>query len=131
MKTYAVLPAAVALLGLTSLAPAAQLLSPPLATGVNAAGACYFRNVGPTPITLHVKALSNFTPDFITPDFQNCNDAPLAAGHTCVLLVDDLPDDTTFACAAKVTGSAKNLRTSIEIRDLGNGLKVLLADQLR
>jgi hypothetical protein len=131
MKTYTVLPAAMSLLGLTSLAPAAQLVSPPLATGVNAAGACYFRNVGTTPMSLQVQTLSNFTPDFLTPSFQNCNDAPLAAGHTCVLLVNDLPDDTTFACAATVTGSAQKLRTSIEIRDLGNGLKVLLADKLR
>src|SRR5262245_5936539 len=107
MKTFAVLTAAVSLVGMTSLTQAAQLVSPPLATGVNAAGACYFRNVSTTSIALQVKALSNFTPDFITPDFQNCNDAPLAAGHTCVLLVNDLPDDTTFACAATVTGSAK------------------------
>jgi hypothetical protein len=131
MKTYAVLTAAASLLGITSLAQAAQIVSPPLPTGTNAAGVCYLRNVGASPIALQVMALSNFVPNFITPDFQNCNDAPLAAGQTCVLVVSDLPDDTTFACAADITGSAKNLRATVEIRDLGNGQKVLLADKLR
>jgi len=105
------------LLGSASFTHAAQtIVSPALPTPSDTAGACYLRNVGTTPISVKVSVLANFSPGFITPDFQNCNDAPLAPGKTCRLLVNDLPDDVTFECTAQVSGNAKNIRGSAELR---------------
>jgi hypothetical protein len=56
----------------------------------------------------------------------------VAAGRTCVLLVNDLPDDVTFECSAVVSGNPKNVRASAEIRALPpSGAKVILAEELR
>jgi hypothetical protein len=123
-----------AVLGSASLAHAAQtIVSPALQTPSNTAGACYFRNIGTTPISLHAQFLENFVPDFLLADFQNCNDAPLAGGRTCVLLVNDLPDDVTFGCSAVVTkGNVKNLRAAAELRAITpSGLQVIAAQELR
>jgi hypothetical protein len=132
MKIYIALAAAAFLWASASFSHAAQTItSPGLPTGTNTAGACYIRNVGATPVSLQVTALLNFSPGFITPSFQNCNDAPLPAGRTCVLLVNDLPDDVAFSCSA-VASSAKNLRAAAELRAItSSGLIVLLAEELR
>ena len=76
-------------------------------------------------------AVINYTAP-VTPSFQNCNDGPLAAGRTCVLLMDSLDDDVTFACSAVLSGSAKDVRGSVEIREITqSGLSVVAADELR
>lgn len=135
MKVKIALAAMAALLGSASLTPAAQtIVSPALQTASGTAGACYIRNVGSTPIFLQVTVLENFSPDFITPDFQNCNgEAALAPGKTCVLLVNDLPDDVTFECSATaLSGNVRNLRGTAELRLIDrNGLQVLAAQDLR
>src|SRR3954470_14807976 len=120
MRRSAVLAAAAALIAAAGVAHAGTIVSPPLWTDVNTRGACYVRNIGTKPITLQVTALDNFSPGFITPSFQNCNNAPLDAGRTCVLLVDDLPDDVTFACSADVSGSTKNIRAQVEVRNVAS-----------
>jgi hypothetical protein len=96
------------------------------------AGACYIRNVGTRPISVQLSPLINFTPGFRTADFENCSDVLLQPGKTCVLLMDDLDDDVTFACSAVIDGSAKNVRGSIEVRSITpGGLQTILADELR
>lgn len=130
MKTYAVLTAAASLLGITGLSHAAQISSPLLPTGTGTSGACYIRNVGSSPISLQATISQNV--DFpVIVNFQNCNNAPLPAGRTCVVLVNDLPDDVFFSCSAVVDGSAKNLRGTVEVRDISPILKVLAAEELR
>lgn len=131
MKTNSILVALTALLGIASAAQAATITSGGIPTGVNNNTACYFRNVGTTPISLEAQGLINFTPGFTTPSFQNCNDAPLAPGRTCVLIWNDIDDDTAFACTALVHGSAKNLRAAAELRaPVPGGLKVVAASEL-
>lgn len=131
MRMYSVIAAIAFLLGSGGATHAAQIVSPPLPTSENTAGACYFRNVGTTPITLQVDTWLNFSPGFISPSFQNCNQAPLPGGRTCVVLVDDLPDDVTFACSA-VVSSATNLRGIAEVRQITNGgLRVVVSEELR
>ena len=130
MKRFTAL-AVLALVSSTA-AHAADITSSGLPTTTNTAGACYVRNVGKGPIGVQLRALLNFSPGFITPSFENCSTAPLAPGRTCVLLVDDLPDDVRFACSATVAGNARNVRGSIEVRAITpNGPKVVLADELR
>jgi hypothetical protein len=133
MRVNTLLATAVALLGSASLTYAGQtIVSPALQTGSNTAGACYVRNIGKTPISVQVTALENFAPGFISVAFQDCNDLPLAGGHTCVLLVNDLPDDDTFECSAAVSGNVKNIRASAEVRAiLTAGLQVIAAQDLR
>jgi hypothetical protein len=133
MKKHTALAALGFLLGTAGISHAAQTItSAALPTGTNTAGACYIRNVGTSPISLQVEALLNFSTGFISPSFQNCNQAPLPGGRTCVLLVNDLPDDVTFECSAVVSGSVKNLRATAELRQITtSGLKVILAEDLR
>jgi hypothetical protein len=60
------------------------------------------------------------------------NQAPLPGGHTCLVLVDDLPDDSYFAC--KVTASnVTKLRGTVELAEGfgGLGVRVLAAEELR
>ena len=46
--------------------------------------------------------------------------------------MNTLDADVTFACTAVIGGSAKNVRGSIEVRNiLQNGLQTILADELR
>lgn len=121
MKVYSTLVAMAALAGSASLVHAGQtIVSGALPTSTGTAGACYVRNAGPTPVSLQVAVLENFSPGFITPDFDSCNsESPLAAGRTCVVLIDDLPDDVTFECSATASGNAKNLRGAAELRFIG------------
>ena len=133
MRLSSVLTALALLSGGAGLAHASQIItSPPLPTVTNTAGACYIRNVGTRPITVQISPLINFTPGFRTADFEDCNEAPLQPGHTCVLLMNDLDDDVTFACTAVIGGNAKSVRGSIEVRNiLQNGLQTIVADELR
>ena len=133
MKLRTTLTALACLTSGASIAHAAQTIaSAPLWTGLSNAGACYIRNVGTRPVSLTVSPLINFTPGFRTFSFENCNEAPLAAGHTCVGLVNALDDDVTFACSAVVNGSAKNVRGNVEIREsITGGQQVIAADEMR
>jgi len=128
MKTRAALIAATLLLGLPGLAHAGQILSPPLWTGVNTAGACYVRNTGGSAVTVQVTLFSN---NSMTVDLNTCNSAPLGAGKTCVVLVSDLPDDSFVACSA-VAGTLAKLRGTVEVRAIeAGGLRVIIAEDLR
>jgi hypothetical protein len=131
MKFHRSLATIVLLLGGTSAAHAAQtLVSAALPTPSGTGGACYIRNVGRAPISLQAAMLENFTPGFIAPDVDTCSDTPLAAGKTCVLLVNDLPDDVTFECSAQVTaGSVKNLRGTAELRQISDVAQTVIAAQ--
>ena len=135
MKMYSALVAVAALVGSARLVHAGQtIVSGALPTSTGTAGACYIRNAGPSPVSLQVTVLENFSPGFIAPDFDSCNsESPLAAGRTCVVLINDLPDDVTFQCAATVSGSAKNLRGAAELRFIGRdgALTVLGAEDMR
>jgi hypothetical protein len=132
MKTKIALAFSIALLVGAGTAHAASITSGGLPTGVNNRTACYFRNVGKTPIALQAQGLINFSPGFTTPNFQNCNQAPLPAGRTCVLIWDDIADDTAFACTAIVQGNVKNLRATAELRaPVTGGLKVVASSELR
>ena len=132
MRKYAALLAAVSLLGLAATAHAGQrIISTSLRTGVGTAGACYIRNVGKTPVPVQVEMYQNAGFPIII-SFQNCNDAPLPPGRTCVVIANDLPDDVTFQCSVEAAGSAKNLRGQVELRAITpSGLQVILSDDLR
>jgi hypothetical protein len=137
MKAYATLTAAACLVGLTSLCQAGQIVSPALPTDTNTAGACYIRNLQSTPISLQVQLFQSSTFD-IPPTFENCNTAPLAAGRTCVVLVNDLPDGVHFACSATASSVLdkhlrKRVRGTVELRTIlpGGGLQVRIAEDLR
>ncbi|HEY8515546.1 MAG TPA: hypothetical protein VIS07_08535 [Candidatus Binatia bacterium] len=141
MKILTRLAAVAALVGTTAVAQAATLSSPMLPTFhatdfvggsmLGNAAACYVRNVGKKPVKLEVKFQQNFGSD-LPSSFQNCNAVPLAPGRTCVALINDLPDDVAFGCTAVVSGSAKNVRASVEFRALTVfGQKVLVAEDLR
>ena len=95
MKTYVAGTVIAVLIGLAGLAQAAKLLSPPLPTNVNTTGMCYIRNSGTTPVSVQVSLFSNNSP-VVT--FDNCNGAPLLAGHICQVEVD-LPDSSYAACS--------------------------------
>jgi hypothetical protein len=133
MKTVAALALAASLAGIAGVAHAAQsIASAPLPTRPGRAAACYIRNVGSTPMPLQVR-LFDFLSAEVTPSFQNCNDAPLLPGRTCVLLVYEFTQYSALGCAATpVVGSARNLRGRLEVRSItASGLKVLVRDDLR
>jgi hypothetical protein len=132
MRTYAALLSAACLLSTAAVADAGQrIISTSIRTGVGTAGACYIRNVGKTPIPVQVEMYQNAGFPMII-NFQNCNDVPLSPGRTCVVITNDLPDDVTFQCSAVATGSAKNLRGNVELRQItSSGLRVLLSDEVR
>src|SRR6185369_5457101 len=132
MKKMTSLAALAALLGIAGAARAGTITSGSIPTGVNNNAACYFRNVGTAPIRLQAQGLINFTRNFTTPSFQNCNDIPLAPGRTCVLIWNDIDDDTSFACTADVFGNPKNIRAAAELRaPVTGGLKVVASSELR
>src|SRR5262245_65518192 len=137
MRLSSVLTALALLSGGAGRAPAPQILTrPPLQTVENTAGACYIRNVGTRPISVQISPLINFTPGFRTADFNDCSNGndglPLQPGHTCVLLMNTLDADVTFACSAVVVGSARNVRGNVEIREsVTAGQHVIAADEMR
>jgi len=130
MKLSTLLTAMALLAGSAGFAQAVPTItSMGLPTKTDTYGACYVRNVGTRPVSLQVAALDNFSPGFIDPSWQNCNDVPLAPGRTCVLLINDLPDDVTFSCSATlISGSPRYVRGSVEVRSIGDSRVTLAAD---
>ena len=110
----------------------AQLLSPPLWTDEGAAGTCYVRNIGTTPVTVRVNLFSNNTTGF---DVDTCNTGPLGAGKTCVIFTLNMPADSWAACSAQASNSnLSKLRGSIDIRHFvskAEGYKVVVREDLR
>lgn len=135
MKTYAAVSLFAVLFGLAGLAPAAELLSSPLPTGVGTSGACHIRNTGTTAVKVQVSLFANNDP-VVT--FDDCNQVPLPAGRTC-RVVGDLPDSSYTACSV-TAGNVTKLRGTLEIHaivpDLEQGfpgglLRTLVAEDLR
>jgi hypothetical protein len=99
--TWAALTASLVIASTAGIAHAYQLVSSPLPTNTNTSGACYIRNTGTTAVSVLVSLFSN---NGLIVSFDNCNgDGPtipgsLGPGKTCVILVDDLPDDSFVAC---------------------------------
>jgi len=119
------------LVGIAGYAHAAQtIVSAGLPTSTNTSAACYVRNIGSRPVTVSLTASVNYTAP-VQPSFENCSRAPLDAGHSCVLLVDELDDDVTFACAAVIGGSAKSVRGNVEIRQIAPFPRVVAAERMR
>jgi hypothetical protein len=128
MRTHLGIAASALFLGLAGPAQAAQLLSGALPTAVGSSGACYVRNTGTTKVTLQVKLFSNN--GIVAAQYHDfCSGPPLAGGHTCVVLVDDLPDDSYVACS--VTGNTGKVRGTLEVRETSPTLRVLVSDELR
>ena len=82
MKRSSIVAAMAFLLGVGGIAHAAQIVSPPLPTATGTSGACYFRNVGTSPISVQVDTLENFSSGFVSPSFQNCNQLPMRLTFT-------------------------------------------------
>ena len=77
--------------------------------------ACYIRNIGTKPVSLHAEFIYFVSgrPDF-PPSFEDCNQGPLAPGRTCVLLINT---PAVVECAVTVSGGgSKSLRGPVEIR---------------
>ena len=120
------------LLGIAGYSHAAQtIVSAGLPTDTNTAGACYVRNIGTRPVSVNLTASVNYTAP-VQPGFENCSQEPRDPGRSCVLLVDGLDNSVTFACAAVIGGSAKNVRGNVEVRQITSaGLKVVAAETMR
>ena len=135
MRKFTAFVTAGILVPFAGVAYAAQLISPPLWSEFNNSAACYIRNSGNTAVAVQVKIYDNFGPNNpLTPSFQNCNNAPLPAGRTCVVLVSvsGLPDSSFVGCM--VTGDALGkIRGTLEIRESTPGLpfRVTVAEDLR
>ena len=127
MRTLVALAASAVLLGLAGPAQALQILSPPLPTAINTSGACYVRNTGTSAVAVQVSLFSN---NGLIVSFNGCNGSPLAAGQTCVVLVNDLPDDSYAACRV-TAGTVAKLRGTFEVREINPILRVLVAEELR
>ncbi len=110
MKTHLAVTASAVLLGLASLAQAAELVSAPLPTLVGATGACHIRNTGTAPISVTVSLFANNAP---VVEIDECNGVPLPAGHTCRVQAA-LPDDSFAACSV-TAGNVSKLRGTFEI----------------
>lgn len=121
---------AVALAGVTATASAAGTIATTLEyLGVGAQGACYIRNVGPRPASIDVEV--DDSTDRLTPAFDGCNGAPLGSGATCVVLFQRSRTASIGCSATTRSGSAKNLRGTLEIRDTNGGLHTTGAVDLR
>jgi hypothetical protein len=75
-------------------------------------------------------SVSLFSNNGLIVSFDNCNGAPLAAGRTCVILVNDLPDDSSAACSVTADNVSK-IRGTLEIRQLSPFLKTIASQDLR
>jgi hypothetical protein len=127
MKIAAVVAAVALGVGWAGVAHAERILSPPLPTGVGTSGACYVRNIGATGVSVTVDLFSN---NGLLVNLNTCNGSPLPAGRTCVVLVNDLPDDSFAACSATANNVAK-LRGTLEVRQISPILRVLVSEDLR
>lgn len=128
MKTSVALTAFVLLFGLASAVQAAQLVSSPLPTSIGTSGACYVRNSGATAVL--ITEVSLFSNNGLIVSFDNCSGVSLAAGHTCVVLVNDLPDDSYAACRV-TAGTVGKLRGTLEVREEFPTKRVLVSEELR
>jgi hypothetical protein len=90
-----------------------------LQVGVGIDGACYVRNVGSKAESITVEV--DDTEDRLGPTFDSCDGAPLGAGTTCVVLFRRGPFRHVGCSATTRSGSAKNLRGTLEIRDTSGG----------
>jgi len=121
------------LLGVTGLAQAAQLLSPPYfvktrGDNLGTKAMCVIRNTGTQKVTVDVSLLSNndMVPMF---DFCRVNGKPkaLAGGETCLVSADlsngsvgltgssNRPD--TFVACQVAAGNVSNLRGTLELAE--------------
>ncbi len=131
MKRYAAFAVAVSLWGIAAVSSAGTIASPAIPTGpYNNAGACYIRNAGSDPVLLTV-AMTRGDGTAIPANFDGCSGNALAAGVTCVVLVYDLPDNVSFACSATADGKTKELRGTVELREISPLLRVIAAADLR
>jgi hypothetical protein len=145
MRTYVAGTVCAVLLGLASLAQAAQLLSPPYALkprgggGVGTKAACVIRNAGTAPVTVSVSLITNFDAIGIF-DFCKVNGQPrtLTGGATCLVSADLSEGDigltgnaSSFGSfvACKVTApNVSNLRGTLELAESpSHGFDVYLA----
>lgn len=132
MKTYVAGTVFAMLLGLASLAQAAQLTSPPLtthpfATNHTNSGTCRIRNTGTTPVTVTVSLFSNNATVPIN-DFCQGDGQPrtLAGGQSCFVSAF-LPDDSFAACSVTAR-TVTNLRGTLEVQEDFN---TTIAEDLR
>jgi hypothetical protein len=126
MRSYVTVTATAGLLGLATLAQAAQLLGPPLPTGTRNTGVCRVLNTGTTPVNLEVALISNN--DLGVGVENSCNGAPLPGGRTCLVLAN-LPDSSYVTCSVTAPSVSK-LRGTLEVGKQDN-YKVLVAEDLR
>jgi hypothetical protein len=127
MKTF-VLTCAAVLFGFSGIASAQQrIASPALPGAIGNAAACYVRNTGTSATAVAVSTTSTLP---IVANVDTCNGGPLAAGKTCVLLFNNLPDFTFLACSATALNTSR-LRGTLEIREKAPTLRVLVSEELR
>jgi hypothetical protein len=145
MRTYVAGIVCAILLGLASLAQAAQLLSPPYALkprgggGAGTKAECVIRNAGAVPVTVNVSLLTNFDSVGIF-DFCKVNGKPraLAAGETCLVSAELSEGETGLTANASTFGSfvackvtapnVTNLRGTLELAESpSHGFDVYLA----
>ena len=133
MRTYAAGTVFAVLLGLASLAQAAQLLSPPYAVttrasnGVGTKAACVIRNTGTESAAVKVSLLTSIESVGI---FDFCNGHPLGGGQTCLVSAEIFQDlGKTSYVACKVTApNVTNLRGTLEFAESpSHGFDVYLA----
>ena len=145
MKTYVAGSVCAALLGLASLAQAAQLISPPYALkprgsgGTGTKAACVIRNSGAVPVTVNVSLVTNFDAIGI---FDFCKESgkprTLAGGETCLVSAELSEGEQGLTAdagslgsyvACKVTApNVTNLRGTLELAESpSHGFDVYLA----
>src|SRR5262245_31072870 len=120
MKAHVASTLFAVLVGLASLAHAAQLTSNPLstnqwATNHSLEGVCHIRNVGTTPVTVTVSVFSN---NATVPFFDTCQGdgepRTLAPGQSCSA-THFMPDASFGACSV-TAASVRNLRGRFEVQ---------------
>jgi hypothetical protein len=115
MRPHVGLSIVALLSSMAGLASAGTISSAPVVSfWVDTQDACYVRNIGAKPVSVNVQIIRD-DGAVVTPDFDSCNDGPLAPGTTCVVLADRTATGFS-ACSATTPGSAKNLRGTMEAR---------------
>jgi len=133
MRIYTAGTVFAVVLGLASLAQAAQLLSPPYAVttrasnGVGTKAACVIRNTGTESAAVKVSLLTSVESVGI---FDFCNGHTLGGGQTCLVSAEIFQDlGKTSYVACKVTApNIINLRGTLEFAESpSHGFDVYLA----
>jgi len=131
MKAFVAIGAFAVSVGLAGLAQSAQLLSPPFPTSEGTSGACRVLNTGTTPVAVTVTVFSNNDLGVAGVTVDTCNHAPLGAGHTCLVLVSDLPDGSYAACSVTAPTVTK-LRGTFELSNATtHNHEVFVGEELR